>query len=70
MRKETEVPVVRDYHVDEEEDGEDTEYFDLWDEDTLFYGYVFSTRCNEGWACVCVCVCVREREGEKEVFHD
>merc|ERR1719217_1055247 len=40
--KETEVkmpsliPVVQNYHVDEEE--EEGEYWDLWDEDTLFFG--------------------------------
>ena len=58
--KETEVkmpsliPVVQNYHVDEEE--EEGEYWDLWDEDTLFFGYDFFISCCG----------LREREREKK----
>ena len=53
------IPVVQNYHVDEEE--EEGEYWDLWDEDTLFFGYdmTLSYRVVDF-----VCVCERERERE------
>ena len=33
--------LVKNYRVDDEgeEEEEEEEYWDLWDEDTLFYGY-------------------------------
>ena len=61
--KETEVkmpsliPVVQNYHVDEEE--EEGEYWDLWDEDTLFFGYDMTFSCR-------VVDFVRERERKKK----
>ena len=35
---------IRLMHEEEEEEDEDAEYWDLWDEDTLFYGYVCAWR--------------------------